>query len=160
MSPSNLYQQMLSKLNSWLNDVEEHEIKQMAEGVELVSDWAQTGLEVNSEDLQSRLTWLKRDLAYFYQGYQEEFKESVYCQQLKEQLWHNLNEMTDKTQIEWRELRADFNKDGIYKAGEEIALGILECEQCKTQITIEHVQTIAPCSQCSCQSFHRFSTSP
>ncbi|NTS78406.1 hypothetical protein HR060_16275 [Catenovulum sp. SM1970] len=152
------YQALLNQFHDWLNDVKEHEVKDLAQGVDFVQEWATTGLDVGQEALETQIFYLQRDLAQFYLSSQNDLKESPYYLRIKDQIWHTLLEMTDKTQLEWRALTSDFQHNGIYQAGEEIALGELECENCGHQLIIEHVQTIRPCIECGSEQFLRQSS--
>lgn len=154
------YQKLVDKLHNWLDDIKDHEVRSLAEGVDLVSEWAQTGLEIHSEQLQQNVEWLKRDLANFYSDYQHETQESPYYLRIKDQIWHTLAELTDKTQIEWHEIKADFAHQGEYKTGEEVALGILVCKHCGNKLEITHPQRIHECTECGHHHFIRLAFAP
>ncbi|WP_111977706.1 zinc ribbon-containing protein [Algibacillus agarilyticus] len=153
MSELNTYQKLIQKFDNWLNDIEQHEVKDIVEGIDLLKDWAQTGISVNTEDAQEQVKWLQRDLLTFYQDYRAELKESAYVRSLNDHLWHTLAQITDNTQLEWRNLASDFQHDGIYSAGEEIAIGELQCQHCAATKTIEYVQKLAPCANCNHQHY-------
>lgn len=42
---------------------------------------------------------------------------------IKESLWQELADITDKTQLEWREVFRDLNHHGVYHSGEVVGLG-------------------------------------
>ena len=42
---------------------------------------------------------------------------------IKESLWRELADITDKTQLEWREVFQDLNHHGVYHSGEVVGLG-------------------------------------
>lgn len=158
-NPSN-YKSLLSKFSAWLKQASEDETRSMAQGIDLLQDWIEAGVEVHQESLNNSLFYLKRDLASFYEDYQRETSESPYYLSVKEQLWQNLAEMTDKTQLEWREFSSDTAHKGIYTAGEEVGFGILECTNCGEKIKISHAQKIHPCFNCQHHEFRRRSTAP
>ncbi|AWB68292.1 hypothetical protein C2869_18555 [Saccharobesus litoralis] len=160
MAKDNGYQSLVNKLNDWLDDVEKHEIADIAKGVEFLKEWANTGFEVSAEQVQRKMQWLTRDLQTFYQDYQTEVNESLYYRSMKDRLWHTLAEMTDKTQLEWRNITADFSHEGNYQAGEEIAIGELICKQCGNKHRVEYVQTIQPCTECEHKHFIRLNALP
>ncbi len=50
-------------------------------------------------------------------SYEESLKEesdSVFMRVIKESLWQELADITDKTQLEWREVFRDLNHHGVY----------------------------------------------
>lgn len=60
-------------------------------------------------------------------SYEESLKEesdSVFMRVIKESLWQELADITDKTQLEWREVFQDLNHHGVYHSGEVVGLGI------------------------------------
>lgn len=64
-------------------------------------------------------------------SYEESLKEesdSVFMRVIKESLWQELADITDKTQLEWREVFRDLNHHGVYHSGEVVGLGNLVCE--------------------------------
>ena len=76
---------------------------------------------------------VRRDLEEFARSYQEsrdEFTDSVFMRVIKESLWQELADITDKTQLEWREVFKDVSHHGVYHSGEVVGLGNLVCEQC------------------------------
>ncbi|VEB93970.1 Protein of uncharacterised function (DUF1451) [Citrobacter koseri] len=58
---------------------------------------------------------VRRDLEEFAMSYeesQEEESDSVFMRVIKESLWQELADITDKTQLEWREVFQDLNHHG------------------------------------------------
>ena len=71
---------------------------------------------------------VRRDLEEFAMSYEESLKEesdSVFMRVIKESLWQELADITDKTQLEWREVFQDLNHHGVYHSGEVVGLGNL-----------------------------------
>ncbi len=160
MSKSNKYQTLLDKFSHWLKQASDSETRSIVEGMDLLQDWIEAGVEVNKESFYNSLYYLKRDLATFYDSYQRETQESPYYLSVKDQVWHTLTEMTDKTQVEWHEFTSDAYHDGIYQAGEEVGFGILVCTQCGEKVEITHAQKIHPCFNCQNQTFKRKAIAP
>ena len=79
---------------------------------------------------------------------------------LNETFWSNLAQLTDKSQVEWAGLVADFEHDGIYKAGDVIGFGELVCQQCDEKIHIMHVSEVGVCAKCGGDSFTRLPLDP
>ncbi|WP_440905724.1 zinc ribbon-containing protein [Catenovulum sp. SX2] len=157
---ANKYQMLMAKFSTWLKDSAEQETRSIAEGVDFLENWLQTGLEVHQQEFYHSWQYFQRDLAYFFDGYQQEANESSFYLTVKDNLWGLLAEMTDRTQLEWREFSSDLDHQGIYKAGEEIAFGRLQCTECKDMLTINHAQKIHPCFECGNQHFTRLNAVP
>ncbi|MDI5677483.1 hypothetical protein MJL30_38810, partial [Salmonella enterica subsp. enterica serovar Anatum] len=49
--------------------------------------------------------------------------EAGFLPGIKESLWQELADITDKTQLEWREVFQDLNHHGVYHSGEVVGLG-------------------------------------
>ncbi len=47
---------------------------------------------------------VRRDLEEFAMSYEESREDSVFLRVIKESLWQELADITDKTQLEWREV--------------------------------------------------------
>lgn len=69
---------------------------------------------------------MRRDLEEFALSYQEsrdELQDSVFMRVIKESIWQQLADITDKTQLEWREVFQDLNHHGVYHSGEVVGFG-------------------------------------
>ncbi|WP_017444583.1 zinc ribbon-containing protein [Gayadomonas joobiniege] len=158
-SSKNGYQSLQEKLRAWLNEGQQ-QTQSLVEGIEFLREYVQTGYEINRDDLTLSLEYLQRDLAYFYETYHYEGQESAFYLAAKDNFWHTLAEMTDRTQLEWREFSSDMNHKGTYQAGEEVAFGLLKCQHCGETIEINHVQKIHPCFNCQHENFSRIAAAP
>ena len=75
---------------------------------------------------------VRRDLEEFAISYEESLEEesdSVFMRVIKESLWQELADITDKTQLEWREVFQDLSHHVLYHIGEVVGLGNLVCEK-------------------------------
>ncbi len=82
---------------------------------------------------------VKRDLEEFARSYEESHEDesdSVFMRVIKESLWQELADITDKTQLEWREVFQDLNHHGVYHSGEVVGLGNLVCEKCHYHLAV------------------------
>lgn len=149
------YQSVLDKLNQWLRQSSEAETRTLVSGVNFLNEWIEAGLEVHRDELKHSAQFLLRDLQHFYHDYQRDTNESAYYLSLKDNIWHYLTEMTDRTQLEWREFNSDLSHEGYYKAGEEIGFGVLVCKQCSTKKEIYHPEIISACLECQHDTFYR-----
>lgn len=70
-------------------------------------------------------------------------------------IWQGLLDITDRTKVEWVELFADLEHQGLYQAGEVIGLGILVCDECGHKTQYNHPTVIIPCTKCGGKGFSR-----
>jgi len=147
-------------LHAWLDEMKEIQKPHAVELVKQAKLYA-NAIETLSEDkLKQFIDNLHYDLHDFYQQNQSEAKHSVYLGLLNETLWSNLAELTDKSQVEWAELVDDFDHDGIYKTGDVIGFGELECTKCHETTTIVHFSDVGVCAKCGGKKFTRLGLNP
>lgn len=63
----------------------------------------QTG-ELTRTEVDELTRAVRRDLEEFAMSYEESQEDSVFLRVIKESLWQELADITDKTQLEWREV--------------------------------------------------------
>lgn len=101
---------------------------------------------------------VRRDLEEFARSYNESqgaFTDSVFMRVIKESLWQELADITDKTQLEWREVFQDLNHHGVYHSGEVVGLGNLVCENCHFLLAVYTPDVLPVCPKCGHNQFHR-----
>lgn len=101
---------------------------------------------------------VRRDLEEFALSYQESLKEeeeSVFARVIKESLWQELADITDKTQLEWREVFKDLSHHGVYHSGEVVGLGNLVCEKCHYRLAFYTPEVLPVCPKCGHNQFQR-----
>ncbi|MBS8835738.1 zinc ribbon-containing protein, partial [Escherichia coli] len=81
--------------------------------------------------------------------------DSVFMRVIKESLWQELADITDKTQLEWREVFQDLNHHGVYHSGEVVGLGNLVCEKCHFHLPIYTPEVLTLCPKCGHDQFQR-----
>jgi len=148
------------KLNDWLVEVKAEQKPHIDEFIKQAKLYAGAAETMSEEKLQQFTDNLKYDLRDFYQLNRAQAKDSVYLGLLNEALWDNLAKLTDKSQVEWAELVDDFEHDGLYKSGDFIGFGELQCEQCDEKITIIHFSEIGECVHCGSTDFVRLPLNP
>lgn len=144
------YRTWLLDVARWLKDVNDHEVK------DLVSHFIdyQNALSTLSHDkLQLYKAYLLRDLNHFKEH--RENYDSLAWQEFQDLIWYELAQLEDRTQLEWQALLKDFQYDGMYKAGDSIALGRLVCKNCSHNFDVFYAQTILPCTECGGEHFMR-----
>ncbi|MDQ5891391.1 MAG: hypothetical protein QG613_261 [Pseudomonadota bacterium] len=118
----------------------------------------QESSELTQKEIEQVIQAVQRDLEEFARSYnesQDEFTDSVFMRVIKESLWQELADITDKTQLEWREIFKDVNHHGVYHSGEVVGLGNLVCENCHHHIAFYTPEVLPLCPKCSHDLFHR-----
>ncbi|HDG1678469.1 zinc ribbon-containing protein [Kluyvera ascorbata] len=118
---------------------------------------AQTS-ELTRTEIDELLRAVRRDLEEFAMSYsesQEEDSDSVFLRVIKESLWQELVDITDKTQLEWREVFQDLNHHGVYHSGEVVGLGNLVCEKCHYHLAVYTPDVLPHCPKCGHDQFQR-----
>ena len=98
----------------------------------------QTG-ELTRTEVEELTRAVRRDLEEFALSYEESLDEetdSVFMRVIKESIWQELADITDKTQLEWREVFQDLSHHGVYHSGEVVGLGNLVCEKCHFHLAV------------------------
>lgn len=117
----------------------------------------QTG-ELTRTEVEEVTRAVRRDLGEFARSYEEsqdEIADSVFMRVIKESLWQELADITDKTQLEWREVFQDLNHHGVYQSGEVVGLGNLVCEKCHHHIAVYTPDVLPLCPKCGHDQFQR-----
>ncbi|EAO2713569.1 zinc ribbon-containing protein [Salmonella enterica] len=110
----------------------------------------QTG-ELTRTEVDELTRAVRRDLEEFAMSYED----SVFLRVIKESLWQELADITDKTQLEWREVFQDLNHHGVYHSGEVVGLGNLVCEKCHYHLAVYTPDVLPRCPKCGHDQFQR-----
>ncbi|WP_228368581.1 zinc ribbon-containing protein [Shigella sp. FC6485] len=148
------YRELVASLNERLRNGE-RDIDALVEQARerVIKTWELTRTEI---DELTRA--VRRDLEEFAMSYEESLKEesdSVFMRVIKESLWQELADITDKTQLEWREIFQDLNHHGVYHSGEVVGLGNLVCEKCHFHLPIYTPEVLTLCPKCGYDQFQR-----
>lgn len=106
---------------------------------------------------------VRRDLEEFARSYgenEEDLTDSIFMRVIRESVWKELADITDKSQLEWREVFQDLNHHGVYQSGEVVGLGNLVCEKCRFTRAIYTPETLTRCPKCGYDQFQRQPFSP
>jgi len=159
-SKKSVFQKLYQALVVWAEDVNKHEITNIVENIEQSKLYLQAAEQLPEDKVKQFIDNLRFDLKDFFQQNQAQAKNSLYLALLNESFWKNMQEITDKSQVEWSELDDDFKHNGEYKSGEFIGFGLLECRHCKEKITYSHASDVADCFACGGSTFTRLPFSP
>ncbi|ACX88885.1 zinc ribbon-containing protein [Pectobacterium parmentieri] len=148
------YRELMASVTARLNNGE----RDFDSLVQSARKTLQEGSELTQKEIEQVIQAVQRDLEEFGRSYsesQDEFTDSVFMRVIKESLWQELADITDKTQLEWRELFKDVNHHGVYHSGEVVGLGNLVCENCHHHIAFYTPEILPLCPKCSHDLFHR-----
>jgi hypothetical protein len=159
-SKNSVFQDLYQALVTWAEDVNQHEITDIVEGVEQSKLYLKAAEQLPEEKVKQFLDNLRFDIKEFIQQNKADAKGSLYLALMNESFWKNMQNITDKSQVEWSELEEDFNHHGEYQSGDFIGFGILECQNCHEKITYSHASDVTDCFSCGGQSFIRLPFSP
>ncbi|QTF09374.1 zinc ribbon-containing protein [Brenneria izadpanahii] len=148
------YRELMALVTARL-DKGERDINEM---VQRAWETLQQGSELTQKESEQVIQAVQRDLEEFARSYDEsqsEFTDGVFMRVIKESLWQELADITDKTQLEWREVFQDVSRHGVYHSGEVVGLGNLVCEKCHHHIAFYTPEILPLCPKCSHDMFHR-----
>ncbi|UKE83296.1 zinc ribbon-containing protein [Pectobacterium colocasium] len=148
------YRELMASVTARLNNGE----RDLDSLVQSARKTLQESSELTQKEIEQVIQAVQRDLEEFGRSYSEsqnEFTDSVFMRVIKESLWQELADITDKTQLEWREIFKDVNHHGVYHSGEVVGLGNLVCENCHHHIAFYTPEVLPLCPKCSHDLFHR-----
>lgn len=143
------------KLTQWFDDFKEHEVTDLVALVEKSEALVVAAESISEEKCKQFIENFTYDLQDFYAQYKAEVKHSLYLSLMQEKFWRTLADITDKSQVEWVELKEDLEHKGEYYEGDIIGFGVLECAHCYHTLTITHLTHVDKCEMCGSQHFHR-----
>lgn len=153
------YQELVSSLTERINKGE-HDIDTL---VESARQRMNNRNELSSSQIDDVARAVRRDLEEFARSYTEKRNDSgdsVFMRIIRESVWKELADITDKSQLEWREIFQDLNHHGVYQSGEVVGLGRLVCEQCQFSRAIYTPETLTRCPECGNDQFQRLAFEP
>ena len=148
------YRELVSTLSERLRN-RERDIDALVEQARMKI--SQSG-ELTHREVETLTKAVRRDLEEFARSYEEsqdELTDSVFMRVIKESLWQELADITDKTQLEWREVFQDLNHHGVYHSGEVVGLGNLVCEHCHYHLAVYTPDILPRCPKCGHDQFQR-----
>lgn len=154
------YRQLLLNLSGRIETLEYRAAESIKQLWTYSRDWLVETGEASEEEARRVSGFLKRDLkeALTYlsrsgQGLSQWL--GIDWQGAELELLHELEQLADKTQLEWLEWQDDWAHEGSYKTGELVLGGTLECCQCGNLIKLPKLTEVPACSQCQATEFIR-----
>lgn len=139
------YQNWLNELATMLKQGRQQQLDNLVSFADTVKAYVKAGKELTAYETQLFIETFKR------QATEAEQAPSLW----PETLWYELSLITDKTQIEWQELMQDLDHQGTYIQGEEVGMGLYQCQQCQQQQAFYHPAELGACVYCGGQHFSR-----
>ncbi|AWL11455.1 uncharacterized protein HMF8227_00962 [Saliniradius amylolyticus] len=149
------YQQMLENLTDWVKKSVEQDVLSMMEIEKEAKAWIRAAKGLTEEEMEQLEYTLSRDLQTFASEMERDADESPWWQQVKADFWETLVSMADKNQLAMNEFKKDVEHHGIYRVGELVALGELECTSCGHRYTVTYAEPVHPCIECGNNEFAR-----
>lgn len=142
-----------------ISEALKHSPEELQRWLDLSEKYVKAASDMTKDELALIEAYFKRDVQEFGARYNEpeENKDdgALFRDLIANTLWEQLAEITDKTQLEWREVLQDIQHHGVYNAGEVVGLGILICEKCGHQTEHTHVDVLTTCIKCGSKQFSR-----
>ncbi len=148
------------RFTDWFEDINQHEIVAFISMMQQVKGYLRAMEKLPEEKAKQFIDQVQQDFLNFYQKNQQQIAKSFYLHWLSELIWAKLSQMTDKSQVEWIELRHDLLHHSIYQAGDMVGFGELECLACHEISVIYHLTKIDSCLHCGESYFIRRGLSP
>ena len=147
------YQQWLHDLTEALEQASQQQLHNMLAVAETFKAYLKAGKELSAYESQLFIETLKRQWTEAQQ--QAENDTAQQPSMWTEELWQQLSLITDKTQVEWVELMADFQHQGVYCQGEYVGMGRYRCSECQQSIDYTHPAELLCCGHCGGVQFFR-----
>ena len=147
------YQQWLADFSRSLKQTEQQQLNNLVDVVEQLKAFVKAGKELSAYETALFIETLKRQ----WQEHSDDLSaaEDQPPSLWPEALWQELSCITDKSQLEWQELSADFKHQGVYFQGEVVGMGRYRCSQCLQHIDYTHPAQLLNCSHCGGVQFFR-----
>lgn len=151
------YETFLDRVKDKLEHIDEASIK---EALEHARETAIALGELTREEAQAMLSYVKRDLAHAAdflsetgEGIQRWLQMDITLLELS--LFESFSRVADKTVLDMQKLNYRLERGPVYRAGELVGLGSLQCDTCGAIIQYKKVSEIADCEACNGNAFSR-----
>ncbi|GAA0364451.1 hypothetical protein GCM10009092_31000 [Bowmanella denitrificans] len=149
------YSKLLEQISDWIRHSVEQDVISLMQVQDKARAYLQAAGDLSREEIRLLENTLSRDLETFAHHWQQDAAASPWWQATKDKLWSLLADASDKSGLAMQESWRDIQHQGIYHAGELVALGELECTQCHHRHQVTHVERILPCLECGHSRFSR-----
>ena len=151
------YQRLLNEVKSSLESLDEKSIHAAYD--DAVDTLKQIG-ELSHDEIECIADYVKRDIAHgaqYLKSTGQGFKNwfAFDWALIEGRLFDAFMSVADKTQVDQQALDFRLKRGAIYKTGEIIGLGTLQCDQCGELLHFEKISHIPPCPKCKETAFSR-----
>lgn len=153
------YEAFIAQLKKQWEETEEFQGERLNRMIAKVQAYLEAASDLTQDELALIAEYVKRDLGNYDEG-RSEAPESAFMLALKDTAWSWLADVTDRAQVEWRELADELEHKGIYRAGDWVGLGVLVCDHCEWRHTVLHPEQLGTCPECGANEYHREPLSP
>ncbi|MEG0008495.1 zinc ribbon-containing protein [Aeromonas lusitana] len=153
------YEAFIAQLKKQWEETEEFQGERLNRMIARVQAYLEAASDLTQDELALIAEYVKRDLGNYDEG-RSEAPESAFMLALKDTAWSWLADVTDRAQVEWRELADELEHKGIYRAGDWVGLGVLVCDHCEWRHTVLHPEQLGTCPECGANEYHREPLSP
>lgn len=151
-----LYQALIEQVKTQFESDNDLTIKSLYQLIVKSKEYLLLKSQADESELALVEEFLKRDIANFLKEQNaESLSHSPTMIAIENTFWHWLNEITDRSQVEWHELSQDFKHHGCYQTGEIISQGRMVCTECQHEMYIEFPSMISDCPECDNNQFTR-----
>lgn len=153
------YHELVSSLSKWLRHEEcdiDALVTQVREKIARVGNLTQSETELV-------IAIVRHDFEEFVRSYEESHEDesnSVFMRVIKGSLWQELADITNKTQLEWREAFQDLNHHDVYHSGGVVGLGSSVYEKRHYYLAVHTPDALPCCPKCGHNQFQRRSFGP
>ncbi|MBB1269492.1 zinc ribbon-containing protein [Shewanella sp. SR44-3] len=151
-----LYQALIEQVKLQYKEEDSPTIKVLYQSILKSKQYLLLKSQADETEIALVEEFLKRDIASFLKEQNaDSLSHSPTMIAIENTFWHWLNEITDKSQVEWHELSQDFKHHGCYQSGEIISQGRMVCTECEHEMLIEFPSVISDCPTCDNNEFTR-----
>lgn len=149
------YERLLERMSEWVKQSVEQDVLTLMQIEEQARAYLKAAEDLSKDEIHMLENTLTRDLQTFAHHWQRDAENSPWWQATKDKFWSVLADLSDKSRLAMTESWRDIRHQGIYQAGEAVALGELECTRCHNRHQVTHAEVIQPCLECGNKRFSR-----
>lgn len=149
------YEKFIRELDKRMAELGDYSTERLRAMIETTQEYLDAAGDLTKDEWALIARAVRQDLTQWRQGYAQAWEASGSARLLTEGVWHWLVKLSDTTQIEWQEVSDEIHHHGVYRAGEYIGLGELECTECGQKEQVWHPQPIHACRECGGKHFYR-----
>lgn len=161
------YEAFIAELQKQWQETEQFQGERLNRMIAKVQAYLEAASDLTQDELALIAEYVKRDLGNYELSRNDDkarsdeaVEESAFMLALKDTAWSWLADVTDRAQVEWRELADELEHKGVYEAGDWVGLGVMVCELCGWRHTVLHPQPLDTCPECGGHEYHREPLSP